>query len=263
MPYLNRERPDIASVLLSYRTAEEGDPNSYFQKWRENCLESCEYNCTELCSFSYMLMRDSAQNLKRFIPQEYLDEMQGIADGAGLPFEKILILNTFFDTLMAFRAITFYIQRTQSPMIVSVSFLGADGDNRDNDGDGEIDQAGEGVIDPWKPGPVASIVEVPVDMPIKLRLRDIKLSIGTDKGDEPGVDPDTVRIRYNDLQFEYPKDNGVITMLPDPEDPEYLEVLFLPPGGFQPGAVEAVVVQAGDFYRISNPPPVLARFMSD
>lgn len=263
MPYLNRERPDVASVLLRYQSAAEGVPESYFQQWRDDCLATCERNCTELCGFSYLLMRDSAEHLKRYIPQPYLDEMQGIADGADLPFEKILILNTFFDTLLSFRSITYYIRQSQSPILVGAVFPSAAADGVDNDGDGQADEPGEGVFQPFEPSPYAALVEVPPDAPIHLHLHDIKLGIGTDKGDTPGVDPATVRIRHNDVQYQYPRDAGIITILPSPEDPQSLEVSFLPPGGFREAAVEAIVVQAGDFNRIVNPPPMRARFMRD
>ncbi len=263
MPYLNRERPDMASVLLRYQSSAEGVDDSYFQKWRDECLATCEHNCTELCGFSYLVMRDSAESLKAWIPQQYLDEMQGIADGADLPFEKILILNTFFDTLLVFRSITYYIRQFMSPMLTGVYFLGAGDDGLDNDGDGEMDEDGEGVIVPFEPSPYASMVEVSPDAPIRLHLHDIKLAIGTDKGDDPGVDPDTVRIRYNDVQYAYPQDADVITVLPVSNDPESLDVEFLPPGGFRDAAVESLVVQAGDFNRIVNPPPMRARFMRD
>jgi hypothetical protein len=263
MPYLNRERPDVASVLLRYQSAEEGGADSYFQKWQDDCIETCTLNCRELCGFSYLLMRDSALNLKRFIPQQYLDEMQGIADGSDLPFEKILILNTFFDTLLAFRSITYYIRQAGAPMLKGVRFPTALTDGRDNNGDGRTDEDDEGILVPFEPGPFATLVEVPPDGPILLHLNDIKLGIGTDKGDEPGVDPNTVRIRYNDIQYEYPRDMGVITILPVEGDPESLDVEFLPPGGFREAAVESLVIQAGDFNRIVNPPPMRARFMRD
>lgn len=263
MPYLNRERPDVASVLLRYQSSAEGVDDSYFQVWRDECLVTCERNCAELCGFSYLLMRDSAESLKAWIPQCYLDEMQGIADGAGLPFEKVLILNTFFDTLLAFRSITYYIRQSQSPILVGARFPGVADDGVDNDGDGATDEAGEGDVVPFEPSPHASMVEVDPDEPVRLHLNDIKLSIGTDKGDEPGVDPDTVRIRYNEVQYVHPEDDGIITILPVADDPESLDVLFLPPGGFREAAVESLLIQAGDFNRIVNPPPMRARFMRD
>ena len=107
------------------------------------------------------------------------------------------------------------------------------------------------------------MVEVPANKPIRLRLHDIKLGIGTDKGDTPGVAPDTIRIRHNETQYQYPLDEGIITVLPVPEDPQALDVEFLPPGGFELASVQTLLVQAGDFNRIENPPPIRARFMRD
>lgn len=263
MPYLNRERPDVASILLNYQSTSEGNADSYYQAWRDNCLKTCKDSCDEYCGFSYLLMRDSAESLKRYIPQEYLDEMQGIADGSGLSFERVLILNTFFDTLMAFRSISYYIRQAQSPMLIQLEFFGAADDGVDNDGDGLTDEPGEGLFATYEPSPTATLVEVPADKPIRLRLHDIKLGIGTDKGDTPGVDPDTIRIRHNETQYQYPLDEGIITVLPVPEDPQALDVEFLPPGGFELASVQTLLVQAGDFNRIENPPPIRARFMRD
>jgi hypothetical protein len=53
----------------------------------------------------------------KYMPQEYVDEIHGIADGSGMPFDEILILNTFFDTLMGFRSITFFIKLIQGPAL--------------------------------------------------------------------------------------------------------------------------------------------------
>jgi hypothetical protein len=263
MPYLNRERPDVASVLVRYATAAEGRPDSEFQEWQDACRATCTLDCAEKCGFSYLVMLESAIRLKESIPQEYLDEMQGLADGAGLPFQKILILNTFYDTLMSFRSITSYIRLVQAPALVAIRFPGAATDGVDNDGDGQTDESGEEVSDPFEPGPDATLAEVPTATPVVFDLHDIKLGIGVDKGDKPGVDPDTVRVRYNETQFEYPKDQDVIEVQPIDGDPQGLRVSFLPPGGFRPAAVESLVLQAGDFNRIVNPPPLHARFMRD
>ena len=46
----------------------------------------------------FALIRDSAKRLQATIPAEYLQEMQGIADGAGLELEDVLALNSFVDT---------------------------------------------------------------------------------------------------------------------------------------------------------------------
>jgi hypothetical protein len=263
MPYLNRERADVASVLTRYASAEEGHPDSYFQQWRDACLASCTQSCAEKCGFSYLMMLESAVNLRSSIPQAYLDEMQGIADGADLPFEKILILNTFYDTMLAFRAITYYIRESQAPMLTGVRFAGAGTDGRDNDGDGQTDEDGEDAVAPFEPMPHATLAEVPTATRVVFDLHDIKLSIGVDKGDSPGVDPDTVRVRHDGIQYAYPADRGVIEVEPLEGDPLSLTVTFAPPGGFAPATVTSLVLQAGDFNRIVNPPPVHARFMRD
>ncbi|HOU54800.1 MAG TPA: carcinine hydrolase/isopenicillin-N N-acyltransferase family protein [Myxococcota bacterium] len=263
MPYLNRERPDVASVLTRYLSREEGREDTPFQQWRDRCLADCTYNCSETCGFSYLLMKESAARLKAFIPQEALDEMQGIADGAGLPFEKVLILNTFFDTLLSFRAITAYIRQSQAPMLVRVEVPAAAGDGRDNDEDGQTDEEGEGLLAPFEPFPHATWVEVPGDGPVRLRLHDIKLSIGVDKGDEPGVDPATVQIRYNGVIYRSPEDRPFLQTFPVEGDRESLDVVFAPPGGFPPASIQVLEVQAGDFNRIVRPPPVHARFMRE
>lgn len=38
---------------------------------------------------------ESLPSLLKFVPEDYLDEMQGLAEGAEIPFEKILLLNLF------------------------------------------------------------------------------------------------------------------------------------------------------------------------
>jgi len=101
LPYLNREQPDIEAVLTEYQKP-----------------------IYDNGQFSYQLMLQSGQNLAKFIPDEYMEEMRGIADGAALPFDQVLILNTFLDTMLGFRAITFFIRQLQSPYIQSVEFAG-------------------------------------------------------------------------------------------------------------------------------------------
>ncbi len=39
--------------------------------------------------------------LEKFIPGEYIEEMKGIAEGAGVPYEKVLYSNTFLDVVSA------------------------------------------------------------------------------------------------------------------------------------------------------------------
>ena len=78
--------------------------------------------------------------------------MQGIADGANLPYEDILILNTFMDTMLGFRGMTFFIRKLQAPSVEQLAFEGGlDTDGIDNDSDGETDEADESVIVPYDP----------------------------------------------------------------------------------------------------------------
>lgn len=42
-----------------------------------------------------------SQNLERYIPEEYILEMKGIADGSGIEYDKILFLNTLTTISMA------------------------------------------------------------------------------------------------------------------------------------------------------------------
>ena len=228
-PYLNRERPDVASVLLRYQ--------------EEKYLNG---------QFSYNLMLESGKNLLKTIPQEYIDELHGVADGASLPFEQILILNTFFDTMMAFRSITLFIKLVQSPVLLSVEFLGdLDSDGKDNNSDGVIDEKGEGLIDPYEPSPYAGMVEVPIDAKIRFILDD-KLE---------GVDPATIRIQLNDKV--YTAGDECIRIYPYAREGKTIEVIFTPPGGLPKAAVVPLIIQAYDLNRIVDPPPIHARFMRD
>jgi hypothetical protein len=228
-PYLNREQPDVASVLMRYQDERYQDGQ-----------------------FSYLIMLESALSLAETMPAPYLEEMHGIADGADLPFEQVLILNTFFDTLMAFRSITAYIKLIQAPFLVSVEFVGdLDQDGRDNDGDGEIDEPRECRFDPYEPLPHATCVEVPPGATIRLVIDD----------DLEGVDPESVRLQFDDTL--YLAGDAALAITPIARDGRTIEVLFTPPDGLAPGEVHSLILQAGDLNRIIDPPPLHARFMRD
>jgi hypothetical protein len=66
-PYLERDRYDVASVMLRYQN-EELYGNG---------------------QFSSRMMLECGREFLKFMPPEYLEEMQGIADGAELPFDEI------------------------------------------------------------------------------------------------------------------------------------------------------------------------------
>ena len=163
IPYLNREQKDVASILQEYQAP--------------------QYDNGE---FSYQLLLQSAQHLEEFLKDQYpqyVEEMHGISDGSGVPYEKVLILNTFVDTMMAFRTVTLFVRQLQAPRIVEWELLEAPAeDGLDNNGDGQTDEADDWWIKDLRPysgwlpeyGPKydAAMVEVPTDSRIRMILYD-------------------------------------------------------------------------------------------
>lgn len=229
MPYLNRERATICTQLWEYEDPRYDDGQ-----------------------FSYLVFLESGQNLEQYIPQRYIDEMHGVADGAGIEYEKVLILNTFMDTLVAFRALTYFIRDMASPSVEAVEFSGADLDGADNTGDGTPDEENEHIVDPFEPSRFASLVEVPLDTVIKIRLRD----------DEEGVNPDSIRIQLIDDEVYTVEDPAVDCTVYGEED-EGLEVTFDRPGGWEAGRFHSIIISAGDNALVEDPPPVKANNMRD
>ncbi|MBM4395767.1 MAG: hypothetical protein FJ087_08760 [Deltaproteobacteria bacterium] len=244
LPYLNREQPDIASVLPEYRKPEYGDGR-----------------------FSYELLVRSGRSLAGSIPEPYLDEMRGIADGSGVPYDRILLLNTFMDSLFNMRAITFFIRQMQAPRLVSVDFGDLAGDGADNDGDGETDEAGEGRADPYEPSPHATMVEVPPAARVTFLLRDLPAVSDPTKPDRPppeGVDPASVRLQWDLTVISASSgDPRLAVRTVATPDGDRTEVTFAPDGGFAEGAVVSLLLQAGDLSAVSDPPPTHARWMRD
>ncbi len=287
MPYLTREQPDIASVLVEYKTA-ENKPDSYYAHFMEECLASCTERCSEKCSFSYLLMRDSAYNLEKFLSDDIVSEMKGISDGSDMPYEEILILNTFLDTMLAFRAITLFIKQLQAPFILSYEVLAdMDSDGFDNNNDGTLDED-DNKIKKYEPLPHAAMVEVPKDASVRFLVNDLKLGLGVDKGDEPGVDPCTIRIQLDQTQYAYDPEcsadknrekcvyadgsacnmegfdckDCLLTEFKD-EGSTKMYATFKPKDGFKEASSVSILLQAGDFNEIVNPPPLHARYMRD
>lgn len=321
LPFLNREQISIAPILSVYNRPEYRDG-----------------------TFSYKMLLESGQHLyDNYLPAEVKEEIQGIAAGSGMELEKIIILNTFVDTMMAFRAVVLFIKQIQTPSVTEMEFTGSTGsDSVDNDDDGETDEEGEGTLPGIEPSPFASLVEVPVDASIRIRFEDAVLGglacldprnvdplgslemesrcvreecilpvhLGEESlqreylneiardcisprvlGDclepdcverpDPGcVDPDSIRIRINDLQFVASDESIQTRLLPwdgtepspgrAPESNPHaldcqgpLEVTFTPPGGFEPASEVSILVQAGDLSPIYSPSPFHARFMRD
>jgi hypothetical protein len=152
LPYLNREQLSIAPVLVVYNRPEYLDGK-----------------------FSGAMLLESGQALVENgdIPEAYLAEMQGIADGAGMTFDEILVLNTFFDTMLGFRAIVSFIQEIQRPYISLVEVLApCDADGVDNDGDGVVDREGDCTVEAYGSSDRGTLVEVPVDASIRFVIKD-------------------------------------------------------------------------------------------
>ncbi|MFH2005427.1 MAG: carcinine hydrolase/isopenicillin-N N-acyltransferase family protein [bacterium] len=227
LPYLNREQPDIAEFLLTYQEDRYQDGQ-----------------------FSYRMLLESGQAIEPFIPQEYIDEMHGVADGAGLEYDDILLINTLFDSMVAFRAMVFFIRAIQAPQVLSVDFGDLSTDGIDNDGDGVVDQPGEGFLEPYDPTRYASMVEVPPDATITIRLQDTE-----------GVNPELVRFQLN-LDVYHDADEEVTTTVTgDPTD--MMDVAFHMESGFEPAAEYTINIAAGDNTWVTDPPPAHARMMRD
>ena len=228
-PYLNREQDDVSSVLLLYRTEEYADGR-----------------------FSYKFMLESAHALAETMPDPFMEEMQGIADGSGLTMDEILILNTFFDSLMGFRAITFFIKLIQGPMLLGVECVGGlESDGVDNDGDGVIDESNEGKQDPYEPSFYATMVEVPTDTKIKFIIDDVK----------DGVDPKSIRIQLG--KKLYTADHPSITWQPYARDGKTIEVTFTPPGGLPAASEVPILIQSFDLNVVNRQKPYHPRSMRD
>lgn len=229
-PYLNRDHPDVASVMLRYQDEERyGDGK-----------------------FAYQMMLEAGHEFLKYLPQEYIDEMRGIADGSGLAFDEILILNTFFDTLMGFRSITFFIKLIQGPALWEVGWDGKlDIDGVDNDGDGDVDEPGEGWVAEYDPRSYATMVEVPPDASIHFVIDD----------DKNGIARDSIRIQVNEVEYQAP--DPTIAVHAVGREGKTIEVVFTPPDGFPPAAAVSVIIQCTDTTEVTRIPPNHPRSMRD
>lgn len=223
-PYLSREQPDIAAFLPEYGAERYQNGN-----------------------FAYELLLDSAKNIERSLNRATRDELRGIADGSGLTYDQILVLNTFFDTVLAVRGIALAIRLSRAPQLVSVTFTGADTDGVDNDDDGAVDEVGEGVFDPYVPEVFGNAVELPVNTTVRIKLTD-----------PDGVDPQTVRLYLSDQLYTASSPELSFNELSATE----LEVVFTPTT-LTPALTTTLVIGAGDKKIIETPPPSRASFMRD
>jgi len=244
MPSLARERPAIAGILWAYQEDEYLDGQ-----------------------FGEKLLVENAYALEEFIPEHLKQEMQGVADGSNLTYEQILVLNTFFDSVLGVLALRSFLSYNAGPKIIEFEILDPVGnyplavDGLDNDGDGDIDEIDEGRIEAYEPSPHALFDQLPSDAIIRFRLEDAD-----------GVDPDELLVSLDGVEHDAnssaigvevlhvvaPEDEG------DPIDPELppnsLWVTFTPPGGLALGSKHALDIRAGDLKIISDPLPAHASF---
>ncbi len=225
LPYLNREQPAISGLLPRYGKAPYDKGN-----------------------FSYQLLLDSALAIEADLPDRFREELRGLADGSGLPYDEVLILNTFVDTVMAVRGIALAIRRSNAPQLTEAQVLGLEGDGRDNDGDGKTDEPGEGTLTDIEPLSHALFVEIPTSPVFRFVL-----------SDPNGVNPQSVRVQLDSAVYE-PGDPAVKATAVDGET---LEVVFSPTVALPAAATVALVLQAADDLIVADPPPAHASNLRD
>lgn len=224
-PYLGREQPDIASFLAEYQAER-------YQNGR----------------FAFELLLDSAKSIERTLPRATREEIRGVADGSGLSYDEVLVLNTFVDSTLAVRGIALAIRLGRAPQVERLEAVGAGSDGLDNDADGQIDEAEEGVLAPWIPELRASWVELPLATQFKLTLKDAD-----------GIDPSTLRIRLGEALYRH-GDPGLTVSAPAADT---LEVLLAPPQPLPAASALTLVVSAGDAKLLESPAPAHFSFMRD
>ena len=221
IPYLNKEQWQIEKYLKEYQKPEYDNGQ-----------------------FGYKILLDSGLSFLDYIPDEYEQEMHGIADGCGMTFEQIVILNTFFDTLFGMRSIIFVIRNLEDPDFEYVDF--------------ETFENGKwktwDSLDPFEPSPYASVVEVPTQVRMRFLFKDSN-----------GVDPESVRIVLGQGTeksiFKY--DNDIITTKVKGVNGQFLEVLFAPPEDLPPATLMSLQIKVGDLDFIDFPGPRHAHVMRD
>lgn len=223
-PYLGREQPDIATLLKEY------DGERY-----------------QNGNFAYALLLDSARNLEKSLTVSQKEELRGISEGSGMAYEQILILNTFVDTVLAVRGVALSIRLARAPQLKSLEVPQAASDGADNDGDGMIDEPGEGVLSAYVAEAAANLVELPTNATFRVVLEDAD-----------GVDPATLRFTLDGALFTPGAQVSSRAL-----SATQLEVTFTPPQGLPPSAVVSLVLSAGDTVVVTRPPPSHQSFMRD
>jgi len=258
VPYLNREHKNLSAFLEEYQKPLYADGQ-----------------------FSYQTLLQSGQHLEEQMLEthpEFIEELHGIADGADVEYEKILILNTFADTLLAFSSVVAFIRQIQAPLLLQVKVLDSlDEDGIDNNGDGQVDESDDNAVKTrdaegswtasYSPRTHASLVEVPADARIHMVFWDqpsLLSIIGVEdlEGESQGMDPQAIRIQLGEEVYTSGTDDCIQTA-PWGDDDFGMEIIFTPPGGLPPASEVSLIVQAGNLSRIVDPLPLHARYMRD
>jgi hypothetical protein len=225
IPYLSREQPDIASLLKEYEKP----------KYQNG-------------AFGYELLLDSAKSMERSLTPAMKEEMKGIADGSELSYDQVLILNTFVDSVLAVRGVALAIRYARAPLIESVTFVGAENDAQDNDGDGMVDEPNEQLIKPYSAELTAQAVELPATVKFEIVLKD------TD-----GVDPTTVRLYLRNELFTTESPEVKFEVV----DATRLKLVLTPRAPLPLTETVTLAISAGDKVIRENPAPARASFMRD
>ncbi|MCA9771267.1 MAG: hypothetical protein KC466_02595 [Myxococcales bacterium] len=259
-PFLNRERDGIAGLFEFYT-----DNPAYAG-----------------AKFGRQLLLDAAKLIVEDMPQEFKDELDGIAAGSGLPIEDVLILNTFFDALTSVLNVNGILSSLDTPRLTQVVFTEALlTDGIDNDEDGVIDEPGENVVPESRvPSPFALMKGVPVDSAVRFTITDTQLTDDCDVlSDDPencppldlirllfgeGIDFDKSTVKVNDVQLARGdpglSDNGLPGNEP-PTPPTRAEFTVQPPEGWRDGTDNIVEFLVLDLAQDITPPPLHANDM--
>ena len=225
LPYLTREQPFISDFFSYYK--------------EDKFLEG---------RFGYEILKEAALSMEGHIPKIYRDEIRGLAEGSGVPYEEALILNTFLDSLLSVLNIRAILGEIQSPWLARITFPEAIlTDGIDNDEDGTVDEPGENVIQPVHYARYAVMKEIPPRSAFEFTLRDYSLS-SSRLGD--GILLDTMRVEVNGVLYTRASegwwDDGCEKMP---------TIRIRPPGGFPAGGAVSIVIIAGDQLWSYDPPP--------
>ncbi len=223
LPFLNREQAGISAVLTTYQ-------QPLYQNGQ----------------FSTQLLLDSAHEMEHSIPAAYKQEMQGVADGSGMSYDQILLLNTFAEATLAVRAVAMAINLSSAPHLESMQFVQPGQDtnlNADAGTDG-------GSLPSYQALPIASAVELDPLTTFRFVLVD-----------PAGVDPSTVRVTLNGQSFSSADAALKMVSLPADNNGLRLQVTLVPPAPLPQASISSVTILAANNTVVSDPPPAHQRFM--